>query len=160
AGRRKDRKLSALTHSAYGTFPRLALSPDGRTLAVVNPGVRLWRVGSWDVLPPLPEGAFQTVHSLAFSADSRPLAVGGPRPLAGDGAGADVEVWQHRELREQGRLTAAGGATRLLFAPDGQTLLVYPGAARTPPRPLLWHFPTGAAHEGPALPSLRELAFV
>jgi WD40 repeat protein len=73
-GRRRDILIGALGQGA--------LSPDGRTLALVEAGgiVRFWDLASWQVQKPVGQ-VLNRVASLAFSVDGSRLATAGTIPL-------------------------------------------------------------------------------
>ena len=67
--------MATLNVAAFGTP---VFSPDGRWLATTPGGVQVWRVGDWQLAADLhAQGNAQQV-SVAFSPDSRLLAVGQP----------------------------------------------------------------------------------
>jgi WD40 repeat protein len=73
-GRNEDKLTGALSQGA--------LSPNGRTLAIVEDGgiVRFWDLASWRVQRPSGQ-ALNRVASLVFSADGRSLVTAGPIPF-------------------------------------------------------------------------------
>jgi WD40 repeat protein len=108
----------------------VALSPDGRTLAVAHPpgGVQFWDV----TRPAAPirrgepiRGPLGKVEFLAFTPDGSALGAGG----FDDGT---VRIWDVRSRRPLSRLTQDGGFRSLAFSPDGRLLAtgIYGGAAR------------------------------
>ncbi|MFF4625098.1 nSTAND1 domain-containing NTPase [Nonomuraea jabiensis] len=113
---------------ASGTSASVALSPDGRTLAVGNSGgtVNLWNMT--DPHHPKPRGKPLTsaggpVTSVVFSPDGRTLAAGG---LSGNGT---VSRWDmidpdHPSPIGQPLTLATGPVHTMTFAPDGRTLAV------------------------------------
>jgi RNA polymerase sigma factor (sigma-70 family) len=122
----------------------LAVSPDGKALAV---GCHDQTVQLWDIGTLKPTGTFKadgSVHGLAFSPDGRHLAVvcgdepdlRSAREVKGDGAGVwDVATGQ-RLLRLDGH---EGAVKTVAYSPDGKTIATG-GADRTA---RLWDAATG-----------------
>jgi WD40 repeat protein/tRNA A-37 threonylcarbamoyl transferase component Bud32 len=128
-----DRTLLAWRASDAGLKPvpvprvearRVALSPDGRVLALTGEGQD---IQLWDLSSPVPlpwarlrghqlQGWSDVVHAFAFSADGRLLASAGR-----DGR---LIVWDvaAKALRHEWQLP--GEATAVAFAPDGRHLAV------------------------------------
>ena len=100
-----------------GRVGALALSPDGLILASTNEAtVRLWNVASRTALDdPDLTGSNGAILTLAFSPDSRTLAVG-----SFDGA---IKLWNVPERQEIGALKGhISNIWALTFSPDGRTL--------------------------------------
>jgi WD40 repeat protein len=135
-----------------GEAGRLAMSPDGGTLAVAD-----WLVGFIQLwgLPDSRKPRTLTAKSgapdcLAFSPDSRTLAGGGKDGL--------VHLWDVPAARRLGDLRGhSGWVESLAFSPDGRTL----ASSGKDSTVRLWHLPEGkageplAGHIGP----VRHLAF-
>ncbi len=114
------RRLVGEPLSSYHTLTGLALSPDGKTLAVAGSGVQLWqtatgqRIGS--ALPAVGHGRYRAV---AFSPDGTLLAT-----LGADGT---ARIWNVTTQQEIGapmtvdRPVAPTGA--VAFSPSGRTLV-------------------------------------
>lgn len=113
--------LTVRRYLDYGWGSPAALSPDGRTLAVVqlsqnlkrlDPGIKLWDVSSGAELPFLSEN--RSIRCFKFSPDGRTLAVG-------DGLGT-VKLW-NLATRDFKPISASDlPVLSLAFSPDGQTL--------------------------------------
>jgi len=111
-----DARTGALVRSfpVPGMCP-VGFSPDGRWLVTAGGGLRLWRVGTWDEGPPVPDAAAAVGWAFAPSGDV--LAVGGHgsvrlvRPI--DGA-----VLARLPLPGSGKFHVR------CFAPDGSRLYV------------------------------------
>jgi WD40 repeat protein len=110
-------QLSGERHAVYS----LAISPDGRTLAAGSAGeVTIWDLGAWRPagaggarLPP-PRTKLTRIGKflhLAFSPDSRYLAVGGERE--------PVRIWRVESGDEVHDLAHEGELRGLAFLPDG-----------------------------------------
>ncbi len=94
----------------------LALSPDGKTLAVAADGLQLWATATGrPVGRPLP--ASDAAGSMAFSPDGT--------LLASIGAGGQARLWNAATRQQVGAPMAVGGSGRagaLAFGPGGTTL--------------------------------------
>jgi WD40 repeat protein len=115
-----------IMHGRGGALRGIAVSPDGKTLAVSGNGeVLFFDAGSYEQVgePLQMVGLDEEGESLAYSPDGRTLAVGGDYI---------VRLIDTR-TREQKAETAVGGiATRMAFTKDGSQLVVLysPGEAR------------------------------
>jgi WD40 repeat protein len=113
------RRLVGKPLSSYHALTGLALSPDGKTLAVAGSGVQLWqtatgqRIGS--ALPAVSHGRYRAV---AFSPDGTLLAT-----LGADGM---ARIWNVTTQQEVGAPMPAGRPGVLTgtvaFSPSGRTL--------------------------------------
>jgi WD40 repeat protein/serine/threonine protein kinase len=120
----------------------LALSPDGRLLAVTGSdgAVRVWQLREG----PLPAPVVFRAHdgaaaSAAFSADGRLLATTGADGL--------VRVWDaEAPAPEMRRLTRTRGPGRAVFTPDGARLI---GIADGDTAPAVWDAVGGGQLPGP-----------
>jgi WD40 repeat protein len=105
-------KLQRVLRGHVGGVPRLAFSPDGKLLATAghnDRSVRLWDVATgWQLRELLQD---DHVHSVAFSADGRSLAIG---------TNSKRHVWDL--AKEQVSYTLPGGAWQVAFRPDGHVL--------------------------------------
>jgi WD40 repeat protein/serine/threonine protein kinase len=107
--------LEAATLPHRNAVPSLAFSPDGATLATAcnDKTVRLWAVGSWQLLRSW-KGS-ETFDALAFAPGGKMLATG-----SGDGT---VQLW---DAATGQALRVLGGHSHrifdLAFSPDGKTL--------------------------------------
>jgi WD40 repeat protein len=109
-----------IMHGDGGVLREIAISPDGKTLAVLSGGVRFFdartqaQIG--DPLP-LPESG---EDSLAYNPDGRTLALGGDHQVR------LVDAQTRAQLAET---AISGVATRMAFTKDGSqlTVLVAPG---------------------------------
>ena len=93
----------------------VGFSPDGRWLATAGGGLRVWRVGTWDEGPPVPDAA--AAVGWAFAPDGGTLAVGG------HGAVRLVRSADGAELVRL-PLPGQGKFTPRCFSPDGGRLYV------------------------------------
>jgi WD40 repeat protein len=99
----------------------LALSPDGRILAVGGMGkvVRLWDVRSRQLLHELDQGG-NGAFTLEFSPDGRTLVVSGFEPVA--------SLWDVASGTQIGSLTDVGARRAMIdLSPDGRRLLMTHG---------------------------------
>ncbi len=114
------RRLVGEPLASYHTLTGLALSPDGKTLAVAGSGVQLWqtatgqRIGS--ALPAVGHGRYRAV---AFSPDGTLLAT-----LGADGTARIWNVTTQREIGAPLTVDQPGALTgAVAFSPSGQTLV-------------------------------------
>ncbi len=115
-----------VVQQATGTATAVAVSPDGQAMAfAVNsgtsagPSVKLWSFGTHRVTATITGlGSFNSVSSLAFSADGGLLAAGGIDNM--------VRVWDLRAARTPVPLGVFAGhrsyINQVAFSPDGSTL--------------------------------------
>jgi WD40 repeat protein len=128
----------------------LTCSPDGTRLAGFGRRLpMLWDVATGAPLPPFPDSAFSFHFDLAFSPDSRLLAV------PGDGT---IKLWDTvtRELRDSLEVPWARAGIRILsvaFSPGGKLLAA--GGVHRGVR--LWDL--AQREEGPPLPGSRSKTF-
>jgi WD40 repeat protein len=126
AALRRSPAAAGIMHGRGGVLRGVAVSPDGRTLAVSGGvgdpnGARFFDARTYEPVGeplPVPGGA----ESLAYSPDGRSLAVGGDHVVR------LVDARTHEQLAE----TEVGGvAARLAFTKDGSRLVVLfpPGEA-------------------------------
>jgi WD40 repeat protein len=97
--------------ASHHVVTALALSADGKTLAVAAGGVQLWATATGRPAGgPIPASAV----AVAVSPDGRTVAT----------AGADgmVRLWDVATRRQTGTPMTAGGVGSLAFGPDGRTL--------------------------------------
>jgi hypothetical protein len=135
----------------------VALSPDGKTLAVASfsagVGVNKWVIQRWDTDTGKegdllePDGM---VQKLAFSPDGALLAAG-----ITDRNDSAVVVWNTATGREQRRLKTVGSfRSNLIFSPNGRTLAASTDSGIPNPAPHLrvWELATGEVRWDQLLP--------
>jgi WD40 repeat protein len=104
---------------SYHTVTGLALSPDGKTLAVAGSGVQLWQTGTGQRIgATLPSAGNGRYRAVAFSPDGTMLAT-----LGADGT---ARIWDVATQQPDGAaMTVDGPGTTggaVAFSPDGRTL--------------------------------------
>jgi WD40 repeat protein len=110
------RRLLGGPLSSYRTVTGLALSPDGKTLAVAGSGVQLWQtVTGQRIGTALPAAGHGRYRAVAFSPDGTMLAT-----LDGDGT---ARIWSVTTQQEIGTPMTAGAPGALAFSPNGRTLV-------------------------------------
>jgi WD40 repeat protein len=114
--------------SGNGTVTGLALSPDGKTLAIAGRGVQLWQTATGQRIgTALPAAGSGRYRAVAFSPDSTILAT-----LGADGT---ARLWDVATQRQIGapmtvdRGGVSGGA--IAFSPDGRTLVTVGAGGQT-----------------------------
>jgi WD40 repeat protein/tRNA A-37 threonylcarbamoyl transferase component Bud32 len=120
AALRRSPAAIGIMHGDGGVLREIAISPDGKTLAVLSGGVRFLDARTYaqigDPLP-LPDSGEE---SLAYSPDGRTLAVGGDH---------FVRLVDARTRAQLAETAISGVATRVAFTKDGSqvAVLVAPG---------------------------------
>jgi WD40 repeat protein len=104
---------------SYRTVTGLALSPDGKTLAVAGSGVQLWQTGTGQRIgATLPSAGNGRYRAVAFSPDATMLVT-----LGADGT---ARIWDVATQQPAGAaMTVDGPGTvggAVAFSPDGRTL--------------------------------------
>jgi WD40 repeat protein len=134
------RRLVGRPLSSYRTVTGLALSPDGKTLAVAGSGVQLWqtatgrRIGT--ALPVASQGRYRAV---AFSPDGTMLAT-----LGADGTARIWNVTTQQQVGTPMTVDGPGALTGALgFSPDGRTLVTVGADGQTQLWNLATHQPLG-----------------
>jgi WD40 repeat protein len=115
-----SRRVRATTPpDPYGVH-MMAFSPDGRTLATVRGAIRLWDPVT---LRPLATLSGQFSNTIAYSPDSRTLAVGvASASASGRGAGV-VQLWDPAARRRIAALDGGSGSVHALaYSPSGRIL--------------------------------------
>lgn len=112
----------------------LALSPDGKTVAVgtINSVIRLWDVASGRELFDEPNAFDAPIHSVAFSPNGRSLAIGGDNH--------NVSFWHVDSEQPRQRCKSPDSAQSVAYSPDGRFLA---SADANSPIIRLWNAVTG-----------------
>jgi WD40 repeat protein len=125
-------QLKRTTKMDYGrVVPRITISPDGKTLAVLyagdydrnrttgdlNGGVRLFDMASGKDVRSI-RGHKHMAISLAFSPDGKTLATGGSQN------DFDVRLWEAGTGKELRAIAVAATVPALAFSPDGKVLAI------------------------------------
>lgn len=108
--------------AAWRATPLLALCPDGKYLAVLGQGpVRVWEVPSWKQVVSLRGEGYRLPNRVAFSPESRLLAISGGYVNLVWFRGGLVEFWEVEGWKRRGSLWRHqdGIAWGLAFSPDG-----------------------------------------
>jgi WD40 repeat protein len=120
----------------YHIVTGIALSPDGKTLAVAGSGVQLWQAATGQRAgATLPQAGSGRYRAVAFSPDGTMLAT-----LGADGT---ARIWNATTQQQVGasmtvdRRGAAGGA--VMFSPSGRTLATAGAGGQV----VLWSVATG-----------------
>jgi WD40 repeat protein len=117
AGLLRAPAVMGVMHGSEGVLRSIAISPDGKTLAVGGEqgGIRFFDAATYEQIGG-PVSVGELVESLAYSPDGRTLA------FTGDGAGGLVDVRTGRQVREADGF--AGEAARVAYTKDGSKLVV------------------------------------
>jgi WD40 repeat protein/tRNA A-37 threonylcarbamoyl transferase component Bud32 len=121
AALRRSPAAIGIMHGHGDVLRGIAISPDGKTLAVVgdSPGVRFFDARTYEQIGgPLPVNEGESLvegESLAYSPDGRTLAVGGDHI---------VNLIDTRTRAQLAKTTVVGVATRVAFTNDGSQLVV------------------------------------
>lgn len=114
-----------VSHKSALAFQRMALSPDGRILAIGNTSgmVALLDTSTWRRMRPLGVAVSSSaIAGLAFSLDGRTLATAGALDQ-------QVKLWDPANGMPRATIAVlADWLTCLAFSPDGQTLAVATGS--------------------------------
>jgi len=131
----------------------LALSPDGKTLAVVADGLQLWATATGQPIGrPLP--ASDAAGSAAFSPNGT--------LLASIGAGGQARLWNAATRQQVGAPMAVGGSGTsgaLAFGPGGTTLATVGADGRARLWSVATQRPIGAPMTAGSGPGLAAVAF-
>jgi WD40 repeat protein/serine/threonine protein kinase len=117
-----------------GKIHALTFTSDGRILATADEGgaVRLWDWGTGQLKKILKEGHNESVYALAFSPDSKLLAIGGDQI---------VQIWEVARGQERSVLRGhRSGVYHLSFSSDGSKLMTI---SHDDPIAKLWDVATG-----------------
>jgi WD40 repeat protein len=107
------RRAIGMPIAGHRVVKGLAISPDGKTLAVAADGLQLWATATGQQLgSPLP--ASDVGGPVAFSPDGALLAT-----IGRDGK---ARLWDTATQKETGSPMTVGGPGALAFSPDGKTL--------------------------------------
>jgi WD40 repeat protein len=129
-----------LALSSYHVVTGLALSPDGKTLAVASSGVQLWQTATGQRIgTALPAAGHGRYRAVAFSPDGTMLAT-----LGADGT---ARIWNVTTQQEIGAPMTVGGSGPLTgavaFSPDGRTLVTVGAGGQTRLWKVATHQPLG-----------------
>ena len=117
-----------LALSSYRTVTALALSPDGKILAVAGSGVQLWQTATGQRIgTALPAAGHGRYPAVAFSPDGTMLAT-----LGADGT---ARIWNVATQQEIGTPMIVGGpgapSGAVAFSPNGRTLATVAAGGKT-----------------------------
>jgi WD40 repeat protein len=148
------RRLAGVPLSGNGTVTGLAISPDGKTLAVAGRGVQLWQTATGQRIgTALPAAGGGRYRAVAFSPDGATLAT-----LGADGT---ARLWDVATRQQIGapmtvdRRGTSGGA--VAFSPDDRTLVTVGAGGQIRLWSVATHQPIGKPMAGDA--ATTALAF-
>ena len=148
------RRLASAPLSGNGTVTGLAISPDGKTLAVAGRGVQLWQTATGQRIgTALPAASGGRYRAVAFSSDGTALAT-----LGADGTARLWDVATRQQIGAPMTVDSpgtSGGA--VAFSPDGKTLVTVGAGGQIRLWSVATHQPIGKPMAGD--PATTVLAF-